>query len=1024
MVQSEQGNLFLQPIVESYVGSSRFLRRDWLANDVEQLLREPACRFVLLTSEPGAGKSTFMAQLAHDHPDWPRYFIRRDQRTALGDVGAHSFLLRIGYQLAALHPELFRQDRIQLAVEQRIGTAEAGSEVIGAEVKRILASPFYQKVVHIQQQVERTGGRVVGLQVEELVVDPQLLDLSALQNMALFDPARALFQLDPAQRIVILVDALDEIRYHTAEDNLLKWLTNCPELPSNIRFVLSSRPPDQALRSFAEKQKPYLQGLTILPADERVQGDARAYLGRLVARPEVASELARTDHGAAGFAAQAAAKAQGNLGYLDALERGIDGALQRDDRPALQALLALRYLPADLGGLYAFFLHQIQAEVQSKGLAVQVKAPGSPTPLFLPAWPAVCHPILGVLAVALEPLSPSQIHDLGGIATDRGFLSDALGRLIQFLDQADGGYRLYHATVAEFLTDERTRDAPETADLYLDPVEWNRQIAGHYWQACSADWFRCDAYGLNSLAVHLYRGGDASAERLDELVGQPWMRARFAGGGHAYGGFASDLALAAQAAAQRSQLAAGGPALAPLPRLVRAGLLRSSLASLAYTVPPELLVRALELGLWSPDRALDHAARVPDPRDRAVAFRLLAESGLLSAEEAGRARAGMQAAVALLDDPGSPLLTYTEIVVQEAAVRSPELDQALESILQDAAGSPGVPVARALWEALYRALGKSAPLFRPGVPLPALLGIRPSFTGFRPWEAWPHLLAQALEWAFDARLAEKYLPAALALARQMPADQWELSLLAMASSAGEQGAEALLPPVLEMDDGPLRQRALAALAPHLTAGAVQKALDSARQIVEDEPARMEALGALLPHLRGEACARAGAAALELAMRLPAASPVMVASPRAEALAALLPFLPQDQQRACRERALSDALSISSEPNSTLVAKALVLASLLPRLDEDPAAAGRGRGPVAGGPRADRRAALPQPCAGGPAPLPRQGAAGRPAAGPAPPRTRRGSGARPAPVWLASAGRVGRRSLVRRVARRGAGRHVE
>lgn len=130
-----------------------------------------------------------MAQLAHDHPTWLRFFIRRDQRTPLGDVGARSFLLRIGYQLASLHPELFRQDSIQLAVEQRIGTAAADSEVVGAEVKRILASPFYQKVVHIQQKVERGGGRVVGLKVEELVVAPQLVDLSALWNMALGRPS-------------------------------------------------------------------------------------------------------------------------------------------------------------------------------------------------------------------------------------------------------------------------------------------------------------------------------------------------------------------------------------------------------------------------------------------------------------------------------------------------------------------------------------------------------------------------------------------------------------------------------------------------------------------------------------------------------------------------------------------------------------------------------------------------------------------------------------------------------------------
>lgn len=42
-----------------------------------------------------------MAQLAADHEDWPRYFIRRDQLTLLNGVGVYCFLLSVGYQLAA-----------------------------------------------------------------------------------------------------------------------------------------------------------------------------------------------------------------------------------------------------------------------------------------------------------------------------------------------------------------------------------------------------------------------------------------------------------------------------------------------------------------------------------------------------------------------------------------------------------------------------------------------------------------------------------------------------------------------------------------------------------------------------------------------------------------------------------------------------------------------------------------------------------------------------------------------------------
>jgi len=116
---SDTGDLFFEPLVRGYVvDNPRFVRRDWLAKELDEKLAESGKRFVLLTAEPGAGKSTFMAQLAHDRADWLRYFIRSDQRSPLVDVSDKSLLLRIGYQLAARHPELFVLDAIRLSVKQ------------------------------------------------------------------------------------------------------------------------------------------------------------------------------------------------------------------------------------------------------------------------------------------------------------------------------------------------------------------------------------------------------------------------------------------------------------------------------------------------------------------------------------------------------------------------------------------------------------------------------------------------------------------------------------------------------------------------------------------------------------------------------------------------------------------------------------------------------------------------------------------------------------------------------------------
>jgi hypothetical protein len=178
------GDLFFDTLVLDYVERNhRFVRRDWLASRVDQKLDEAGTRFVLITSEPGAGKTGFLAQLAHNHPEWLRYFIRRDQRSVLSDVTDKSLLLRLGYQLAALRPELFTTDALRLSVAQKIGAVVDDGEVIGAEIKRLVASPFYQKVLEIEQQVQANAGKVVGLRVQELLVESRLLcveDLSTL----------------------------------------------------------------------------------------------------------------------------------------------------------------------------------------------------------------------------------------------------------------------------------------------------------------------------------------------------------------------------------------------------------------------------------------------------------------------------------------------------------------------------------------------------------------------------------------------------------------------------------------------------------------------------------------------------------------------------------------------------------------------------------------------------------------------------------------------------------------------------
>jgi len=431
-----ESELFYDELIGAYVGARRFIPRLWLAEQVQQALDQPGCRFVLLTAEPGAGKTAFMAWLAGQHRDWPRYFIRRDQIAPLDDPGPRSFLRRIGYQLAATYPALFRREAVELQVRQRIGSVAERGEAVGAEIDRILASPFHQTAIHIGQEVERVGGRVIGLRVREVVADPGLLPVETLQDMALFDPLRALQTHPPGAPVVILVDALDELKFRPTGETVLRWLETYPEPVPNLRFVLTSRPDNDLLACFRSARAGRIVEIKDFQEDVHVPADVKAFARCLASEPAIAAALgspAAVDN----FVQLAHEKANRNLGYLDAIARAADAAVAAGDQGLLSKVLALQALPGTLEALYAHFLHLIKQGIQGK--SVTVTDPLTHQHHYLDAWPAVFRPTLGVLSVAREPLSAPQIRHLGGIDADQSEVDAALTRCAQFLDRESGG---------------------------------------------------------------------------------------------------------------------------------------------------------------------------------------------------------------------------------------------------------------------------------------------------------------------------------------------------------------------------------------------------------------------------------------------------------------------------------------------------------------------------------------------------------------------------------------------------------
>ncbi len=518
-----ESDLFCESIIQTYVNSPRFVKRGWLVDEMEAKLAVKDCRFLLLTAQPGAGKSAFCAWLASHQPEWPRYFIRRDQRMPFGDAGARSFLLQIGFQLAAKFPDAFRRDELRVTIEQRV-KANLSGDIVGAEVDRLLASPFRQKIVDIRQQVDSNEGRLTSLRVGEWVTEPRLLALSDLQYMALINPATTLLNRSPGTRLVILVDALDELRYRDTSQSLLHWLAACPPLPANVRVVLTARRDEALLAELRAAQRPWLQELVMEQHKTDVAGDLQAYADRLAGEPAVRAALKAAGREPTSFVDQLTQQAAGNLGYLVAVARAVDQAVTQSDREALQAVLDLTHVPPTLEGLYAFSLGRIRDQVRRQ--SVELEDPQTGQRHFAPAWPAVYRPTLGVLSVAREPLTPLQIQRLGRLAAEWGYLAEAMVQLRQFLDPAgDGAYRLYHSTLAEFLSAESTRQNLETAELYLEPAAYHRCIV-HAYAGCpsdwkSLDWPHVDAYGVRNLVAHAAAAGEL--HEIQAIYGRKYL---------------------------------------------------------------------------------------------------------------------------------------------------------------------------------------------------------------------------------------------------------------------------------------------------------------------------------------------------------------------------------------------------------------------------------------------------------------------------------------------------------------------
>ena len=491
-------------LIKKYTESPRFIERQWLADKIGQAMAGNSRRLILITGEPGTGKSAFLAYLLDKHPQWLRYFIRRDQQTLLfsGSPTLRSFLLQIGFQFAGFYPDIFSEQMIDLSLQQAVDTIENTGRSTGARIERLVASPFTQITIKISQKVRELKGDFTGLVIGEYDADPSQTPIDDLEFLAFSHPCRSLKSDQPEKQIVICIDSLDELRYHdTTKDNIIDWLVTLP-IPDNVTIIVTSRPDDEYLGIIRRNKKDELWEIPINPEDPLVIEDLRRYASKLVQQEPVNNFLLRNQIPAPDFIRALVEKSDGNIGYLNAVARAVD--LSRDDQ-TLDQILDLTNLPPTIQDLYAVFLLRIKDRSGNE-------------------WYQTCLPVLGVLCVAAEPLTQDQIFHLGNLDGHPSIITRTLAELRQFLDYNEKKctYRLYHATLVEFLTNENTKNNLDTRGVYIDPWEWHEKIAISYGRIQDHQWdpkkmqsvfypgnvqkrTGADAYGLYHLVDHLIK---------------------------------------------------------------------------------------------------------------------------------------------------------------------------------------------------------------------------------------------------------------------------------------------------------------------------------------------------------------------------------------------------------------------------------------------------------------------------------------------------------------------------------------
>jgi hypothetical protein len=466
---------------------------DWLADP-------KAPPFFLITGGPGSGKTAISCRLY-------QFSIGE---TILSDGMTY---LKRGF-LDAIH---FCSSADERWINQKTFTESLTnqlSERYPIYRKKVLEKIEDRKVspdMKVSMQNVTAGGDVAGIRFSV-----NLGNVSAIDgfNRTVREPLEELYRHDPSQKIIILVDALDEALSYKEMTNIAD-ITKSQYLSTNVRFILTLRQEADTLRALRHripkpKEIPLTSGSGLIQSGK----DIREHTLKMLSTSkdgDLENKLA-SDLSPDNFADTIQRKSEGNFLYVKYLIH----MLKDEEKITIESL---DNFPSGLDEIYFEFLDRL---VKSKVQNVED---------YLS--------VLGILTVSQEALTEAQISNF--VQMDKDKVRRLLASLRQLLDTDDSvpatqrKYSIYHRSFSEFLL-----NADKSEGYWCGDTSKNHKRLVEYYktEALSeekVDWSKIDDYGMLYLSSHIYALIDNTRDKhaneyrqeLYDLIGKTFKDEKF-----------------------------------------------------------------------------------------------------------------------------------------------------------------------------------------------------------------------------------------------------------------------------------------------------------------------------------------------------------------------------------------------------------------------------------------------------------------------------------------------------------------